>query len=268
MSRSLISVIITHYKIEEFTKEAVMSVVRQKGFNKSKIEIIISSEIYNKELFSRFRSIDSRVKCFSNKNNHGPGHNRENGLKHANGKYVLFLDADDRLEENFLKNSYQQLCDDENIVSTLCLTSFIFESGFTLDKKIKISILNQIKNFSLQITFLLREGYLGPNSFYLCQLSHMLFRRNVIDNIHFNSDYSYGGEDWDYVIQAMQYGKVKIIPIKMLVFRYSSRSVSQTTSKNNQKKKSYQLLCSRLPSNVKTGLMYRLFDYYYNHFII
>jgi len=268
MIKPLVSIIITHFNNEYFTVEAIKSITNQVGVDPKEIEIIISSDNDSQNLAKKFIAICPRVKFYVNKSSHGPGYNRENGLKHAKGIYIYFLDADDKPNPNFLIDSLQLIGNSKDAVATVCLSHIFFNMGFPLKKRYKIYLFSLVKNILLWCLSFINRGNLPLGGFYLCQLSHMLFRKVVVNKIHFNPDYTNGGEDWDYVIQTAKYGSIKILPKLLLDFRYSVNSVSQKTSRNRLKTKSYKLLTSRISDDVKSGMLYRLFVYYYNHFII
>jgi glycosyltransferase involved in cell wall biosynthesis len=101
----LLSVIIPVYNVEKYVEKCILSVINN-NLKSEDYEIFVvedespdgSVAIVNK-LMARY----PQIKLFSQKNK-GLGGARNTGILNASGKYVLFLDADDYLKENTLKN--------------------------------------------------------------------------------------------------------------------------------------------------------------------
>ena len=50
-----------------------------------------------------------QTKLILNKSNRGVSYSRNRGILRSKGKYIVFIDSDDLLSENFLSNVYQKL---------------------------------------------------------------------------------------------------------------------------------------------------------------
>ena len=96
----LISVIIPYYKKKNFIFKYLKSVLSQ---SHKKIEVLI---IYDDEELDDFLYIkkiikkDNRVKIIKNKFNKGVSASRNIGIKKSKGKFIAFLDADDKWHTN------------------------------------------------------------------------------------------------------------------------------------------------------------------------
>lgn len=86
-----VSVIIPFYDHVDWLKEAVESVIGQ-THNNLEILIINDGSIYD---LKEIEALDNRIKIFK-KINGGPASARNLGLEKATGKYVAFLDSDDK----------------------------------------------------------------------------------------------------------------------------------------------------------------------------
>lgn len=109
----LISVIIPAFNAEKFIKRTVESVINQTYTN---IEVIIvddGSTDKTKEICQELEKEDRRIKLFS-KENEGVSEARNFGINYSNGKYIMFLDADDKYEKDIVKNMYQKMIE-ENV---------------------------------------------------------------------------------------------------------------------------------------------------------
>lgn len=56
------------------------------------------------------------IHIFANEKNYGIHQTRINGLKYSHGEYVIFLDQDDYISDNYVLNQYQCLKNNEDIV--------------------------------------------------------------------------------------------------------------------------------------------------------
>lgn len=94
----IVSVIVPVYNAEKYLEKSIESIRNQ---TYSFLEIIIvddGSEDRSFQISKNMQEEDSRIICVK-KENGGPSSARNEGLKKATGKYVLFCDADDIMEE-------------------------------------------------------------------------------------------------------------------------------------------------------------------------
>ncbi|PLS28807.1 glycosyltransferase family 2 protein [Bifidobacterium parmae] len=101
-STPLVSVIIPAYNAQEYVAECVTSVTKQ---TLKDIEIIVvddGSTDRTREIVTSIAEQDGRVTLLTQSNQYA-GVARNNGMDHATGKYLYFLDADDFIEPNALE---------------------------------------------------------------------------------------------------------------------------------------------------------------------
>lgn len=99
MSYPLVSVIIPVYQAEKFLTECVESVRKQ---DYSELEIVLvndGSTDRSNQMCEELAAADPRIRVI-HQNNKGSGAARNAGIKEATGKYLLFLDADDKLDDS------------------------------------------------------------------------------------------------------------------------------------------------------------------------
>lgn len=100
MSDVKISVIVPIYNSSKALARCVDSVLSQTF---SDIELILvndGSTDNSAEICEKYAEKDSRVRVFNNKNR-GVSYSRNFGIDNARGKYIMFLDSDDYVEENW-----------------------------------------------------------------------------------------------------------------------------------------------------------------------
>lgn len=102
-----ISIIIPVYNVERYLDDCLASACSQ---TISELEIICIDDGSTDSswiLLEKWEKKDSRIKVFSNGKNMGLSYTRNQGLKFAQGKYIQFLDSDDKLLPNALDNLYK-----------------------------------------------------------------------------------------------------------------------------------------------------------------
>ena len=96
------SIIITCYNREKLISRCIRSALHQKNINRYEYEIIVVDDFSADRSLEKIDEFDSLIRIIKNKKNYGLAFSRNVGLKKAKGKYVLMLDSDDFLAENFL----------------------------------------------------------------------------------------------------------------------------------------------------------------------
>lgn len=262
MKKPLVSIIIPVKGRLPLVKEAINSIYSQ-NYDKNSIEIIVVEEKnYGEKIRFALKEIFPEIIILENKDKEGPGGSRNTGLHVIRGKYILFLDSDDQLRPNFLKKMINILENDDSCTGVICFSKSYFHPDFIFFERMKLYPLMLIRDISLMAAYLFNHGYLYPTSFYLCQISHMMFKAETVKSLRFNYDYRRGGEDWDFFIQVLTRGGIKILPERLVKFRYSPGSSTDSLINRRLKWKSYGLLANRLPVNFKRGIFYKLFLQY------
>jgi glycosyltransferase involved in cell wall biosynthesis len=105
-----ISVIIPIYNVEDYLYECINHIVNQSFKDIEIICINDGSTDKSMDILNQFK--DNRINIITQENK-GLGASRNVGIKHAKGKYVYFMDADDYLELTALEELYV-LCEKLN----------------------------------------------------------------------------------------------------------------------------------------------------------
>ena len=98
------TVIICSYNVEDYISRAIESVLSQ---NYKNYELVVSDDCSTDSTREKIKKYnDKQIKMVKTPKNTGTaGGTRNEGLKVANGEYIIFLDGDDRLfDENVLDN--------------------------------------------------------------------------------------------------------------------------------------------------------------------
>lgn len=106
----LVSIIVPVYKAENFLPRCIESILSQ---TIDDIEVILvddGSPDKSGEICDRYSQIDARIKVIHKKNG-GVSSARNSGLKLASGEFVLFIDSDDYVGENYIASICSQQSD-------------------------------------------------------------------------------------------------------------------------------------------------------------
>lgn len=109
MEKPLISVIVPVYNVGDYLEGCLNSLLAQ---TYPKIEVILVDDASTDNggaLCSAYVSRDSRIQAVRLPQNRGPSAARNEGVRRAQGTYVSFVDADDRVEPDLLEKLYESL---------------------------------------------------------------------------------------------------------------------------------------------------------------
>jgi teichuronic acid biosynthesis glycosyltransferase TuaG len=194
----LISVIIPCFNGEDYITQTIRSVLNQTYQNFEIIFVNDGSTDDSERVIADYL-IDNRIKYYY-QTNQGVSFSRNYGLTKAKGEYILFLDSDDILENDFLKRRVLFL--QNSSYYTACCTSIhiINEEGvkqFTMNIGVHDSIIPQIINYK--------------HTYATCP-SNFLFKRKVLieNKLLFNIGLS-SSADRLFLLECTQYIKFGLI---------------------------------------------------------
>ena len=98
--KDLISIIVPVYNAEKFIDETINTVLDQTYTNWELLLVNDCSTDNSVDIIKKFK--DKRIKLINNKVNSKAAISRNNGIKKAKGKYICFLDADDKWDKQKL----------------------------------------------------------------------------------------------------------------------------------------------------------------------
>lgn len=127
MKDALISVIIPIYKVEQYLKRCVDSVLNQSYENLQIILVDDGSPDMCGEICDMIADQDRRIKVI-HKMNGGLSDARNAGMEYATGDYILFIDSDDYIDRDMIKYLYNCISD-SNADIALCSYDIFDESG-------------------------------------------------------------------------------------------------------------------------------------------
>lgn len=105
MDQPKVSVIIPVYNVCDYLGQCLNSVISQTLEEMEVICVNDGSTDNSLDILKEFAEKDSRITVITQENA-GAGAARNNGMRHAHGKYLSFLDSDDFFENNMLEEAY------------------------------------------------------------------------------------------------------------------------------------------------------------------
>ena len=107
MKETFFSIVITAYNCEKYIKQCIFSVLNQ---NFGEYELIIIDDCSSDNTLKIIENIkDNRIKIFSLPQNQGVSNARNIAIDASKGEYIFFLDCDDYIENNLLKEAHDML---------------------------------------------------------------------------------------------------------------------------------------------------------------
>lgn len=215
-SNPLVSIIVPVYQVQEYIQNCLNSILSQTYYNWEAILVDDGSSDKSGEICDDFAKRDFRFKVL-HKENGGQSSARNLALSHTKGDYIFFLDSDDFIYFNTLKNLVAIATEyDADIVQC----DFMRGVKKTFPT---IEISDKIKTFTMHEAFLKGIAKIIPCA--------KLYKREVIGNIRFPEGLI--NED-DFTVWKFYYNSSTIVTTPSPFYYYT---VNPTSTMANKKKK-------------------------------
>lgn len=242
----LISVIIPVYRVEAYLDRCVESVVRQTDTNLEIILVDDGSPDRSGEICDDWAKKDARIRVI-HKENGGLSDARNAGLAIAAGEYIGFVDSDDRLDPRFFEILLDRL---ETTESDICSChAFAFsEDTVPIPENIGKTTVYHGEG-ALQA---LIDGRITQTVW------NKLYRRSVLQGIHFPVGKQHEDEFWSYpvIARAKRVAEVDFAgyhyfqrPDSIMGSRYSLRNLDGLEAKAQRQ----QFLQAQFPKLASQG---------------
>ena len=193
---NLVSIIVPAYNAEQFISRCIDSILVQSYTNFEIIIVDDGSKDNTWNIIKNYVCNNNRIKAVHQQNK-GVGSARNAGLKEAEGEWIVFIDADDYIDIEFL-NSLMPISDDVDMV--ICGSKYINRKG-----EYKISkVFNKEVPISNNGKYTLKQIYNYTNMYIWCGPVCKMFSRTIINNnsIEFPTDINFG-EDSIFVAKYL-----------------------------------------------------------------
>lgn len=219
----LVSVIVPVFNVEQYLSKCIDSILQQSYKN---IEVIIvddGSTDSSSEICDEYKRKDTRVKVI-HKTNGGLSSTRNKGLDLCNGSYVMFIDSDDYIEKNMVKDLVMAaIKQDADIVQ--CGFQTIYEDG-SIKRKYNY------ENLVIKHKDNILDEYFNQNLINVI-VCNKLYKSKLFENIRMIE----GRNQEDYMLMPELLSKVdKFVNINGIYYNYLQRYNSIMNSTFSEKK--------------------------------
>lgn len=124
----MISIIVPVYNVKDYLTKCIESILRQTYKNFEVILVDDGSTDGSSEICDFFAKNDKKVKVI-HQENAGLVNARKVGLTNSSGDFIMYVDGDDWIEENLLKQMYDVFCQSD--ADILCVDHYLDFNGMT-----------------------------------------------------------------------------------------------------------------------------------------
>ena len=210
-----ISIVVPCYNQASFLDEALQSILDQTFLNWECVIVNDGSPDNTEIVVARWLNKDNRFKYIFQENA-GLSSARNAGITAAVGKYILPLDADDAISENYLELAYNKLIIDSNLKVVYCKAQYF---GDRDEEWI-------LPNFTL--------NNLAIRNIIFCSA---VFRKEDWQRVGgFDSNMIHGLEDWDFWLSILKDGG-DVYKLDEICFYYRIKQTSMVKDLDQKKLK-------------------------------
>ncbi len=219
-----VSIIVPCYNHAHYLGEAIASVLAQTYSNWECIIVNDGSSDNTKEEASKWLQKDSRIKYLEQENG-GLSNARNSGIGISKGEYILPVDADDIIHEQFLEKLVPVLDENASTAIVSCYSKFFY--------KIKSNIIHELKP---------QSGYYKDILFQNCLIATSLYRKSCWEEVGgYDETMTTGFEDWEFWLSVLKNNR-KYIIVEDFLFYYRKAKKSMlvdTVNNHSEANKEY-----------------------------
>ncbi|MFV5686293.1 glycosyltransferase family 2 protein [Flavobacterium sp. GB2R13] len=217
MKKPVVSIIVPCYNHAQYLSESLQSVLEQTYVNWECIIVNDGSPDNTKEIAALWVSKDKRFR-YLEKENGGLSSARNAGIANSIGEYILPLDADDCIDNEFLTKLVPELQLDNSLAIVSCYSKF-FENNLE-------TITYELKPKGTTYHYLLFVNQLIATS---------LYRKKCWEVVEgYDETMKNGFEDWDLWLSITKRGwNYKIVTEFLFYYRKSKQSMLVDTINNH-----------------------------------
>lgn len=221
----LISIVVPVYNSELYLKRTMDSLINQTYKN---IEIILindGSKDNSLEVCKEYERKDKRIRVYT-QDNCGVSKTRNNGIEHAGGEYIMFVDSDDYIEENMIYDMANSIKPNVELVISGIKMNYI--ENEKIIKTEEYTLLDKVYSKEEFINDLLKNiemiCFCGP----CCKL----YKKDILKryNIRFDEMLTMGEDTW-YNIDYLQKCSKKIVTLGNIYYNYMRENKNSLYSK-------------------------------------
>lgn len=222
-NEELISIIIPIFNMSKYLEKCIDSVINQTYKNLEIILIDDGSTDNSGEICDRYLQKDNRIKVVHQKNQ-GVSAARNEGLKHATGYYIGFVDPDDFIESKMYEIIINDIKENQCDIG-ICGIRSKNEDDITLkeDRKQENIVMNK-KEF---LNILIQDKMIATSVW------DKVFKSELIKEKRFNEK-RVVGEDFELILEVINNKKIKAVYNSSCLYNYLIREKSASRKQDDK----------------------------------
>ena len=237
MKKEKVSIIVPIYNVEKYLEKCLKTILNQTYENLEIILVDDGSTDKSSIICDEYCEKDKRIKVI-HKKNEGVSSARNKGIKESTGKYVVFIDSDDYVVNNYIEILYKYMIDN-NVDLVISNAIDVNEEGVILKLK-ETNDLFMNKEECL-------KGLLSEDNFYHTCWGNM-YRKDLLEKIRFNCEYRMS-EDLDFLYRYIKHIRSAYFLSKNMYY-YLKREGSETNSIYSEKWTDELKICNFIISEI------------------
>lgn len=227
---NIVSIIVPVYNTSQYLEKCINSISNQTYSN---IEIIVIDDGSNQKTKNKIEELSSKIDVVIHQSNKGQSTARNIGLNRAKGHFVIFVDSDDYVSENFCKELIENYNNEFSVVTC-------YANLFTENKNLYV--------------YKPEGGGLKEAIIKNTALGTSLFVKEELKKIGgYDESMVKGFEDWELLIRLLKNTTKKIKVVETPLYFYRKGIISTTTTANKLK---YKLLKYIYTKHINTYINY------------
>ena len=241
----IVSIIVPIYNMEKYLDNCLKSIVNQSYKNIQVILINDGSKDKSEQIAKKYQENDSRI-ILINKENSGVSSSRNMGIDLANGKYIIFVDADDYIEPKMIEIMVNEI-NKSNVGLIQCFFKKVKDDNIKLGDVNKYDKIEYTKQEAIRSIIYRKNTELKLNR----AIWGKIYFTDIIkaNNIKFKEDI-YMFEDGFFNLQYLKYiDNIKILTTELYAYRQTNTSATKKFDENRARQSS--LILKNLNQYVK-----------------
>lgn len=235
-----ISMIIPAYNVEQYLERCIESCEKQ-DISCSEYEILIVDDGSTDSTLSIANCLSTKyknIKVFSQENQ-GQSIARNFGLRESRGKYIWFIDSDDYIKENCLRQSLQAL--EENHLEILSFRMEVFKND-------GCSFISNLEDFEINKVY---DGeYLIMNNVIVGSVCSRIFLKSFLDEHRLYFFPRILHQDSEFTLRCFSLVK-RMLFLDEVFYSYEFNENSSTREKSYEKQKKSHLSLAQISANIR-----------------
>lgn len=226
----LISIIVPVYNSEKYLKSCLDSIKNQTYKYTEVIIIDDGSSDLSPQICDDYAKENNNFTVY-HKKNEGVSKARNDGINRAKGNYIIFIDSDDTISQDYIETLFKNILEYDADIS-MCNIIRVDENGEYIENfDIKR------KNEKSEIKLLSKKEYISnilDYKYYYTYATNKLIKKDVIKNIRFREDIHYN-EDGVFFLEISKNIKKAVFMFPIYKYFYVVNSSSANAQKFNDR---------------------------------